>query len=1227
MQISPILSEIQKRLETEVLILDGAMGTMIQKYSLAEADFRGERFLGHAKDLKGNNDLLNITRPEIIEEIHYLYLKAGADIIETNTFSATTIAQADYELQAVADELNVTAVHIAKKAILRYEKEFGGSKKYVAGAIGPTNRTASLSPDVERPEYRAVTFDELVAAYYAQAKALIEAGADLLLPETTFDTLNLKACLFAIEKLQEERDEKLPLMISVTITDRSGRTLSGQTIEAFWNSVRHAGPLSVGINCALGAADMLPYMQELSRITECYTSCYPNAGLPNALSETGYDQTPDLFGEELETFRKDGIVNIVGGCCGTTPEHIAALKARWKTPSVRKPRSMERKMRLSGLEALNINALTEKPFLMIGERTNVTGSPRFAGLIKENKYDVALSIARQQVENGANILDVNFDEAMLDSVACMKKFLNLIASEPDICKIPIMIDSSKWEVLEEGLKCVQGKSIVNSISLKEGEEDFLEKAKLVKKYGAAVIVMAFDEKGQAATLEDKVRICRRAYALLTEKIQFDPCDIIFDPNILTVATGIEEHNNYAVDFIQAIGQIKKSCLFASVSGGISNLSFSFRGNNKVREAMHSVFLYHAIKAGMDMGIVNAGMLEIYEKIDPELRKKCEAVILNQHPNATEELLDYAEKIKSTNEKKVASQEEWRNWDLQEKISHALVKGIDEFIEADTAEALTALKTPLLVIEGPLMNGMKIVGDLFGQGKMFLPQVVKSARVMKKAVAYLQPFMEKQKSGANHSRGTFLIATVKGDVHDIGKNIVSVVLSCNGFKVIDLGVMVSCDKILAAAIENNADMIGLSGLITPSLEEMIYNAQEMERRGMRLPIFIGGATTSRVHTAVKIDPHYSGAVVHISDASLVIESCNQLTGNEKEQFTQKIKQDNLKTREAYLSSLSQKADLVSLKEAKARQFTTDWSRVDIPQPLQKGKIKFEFSLEEISAYIDWSPFFWSWGLKGMFPKILSHEKYGEEAKKLFDDGQKLLKTIVQENIFKPRSLVWIWEAQSDGDDVLIYDDQRNVIDRFVFLRQQREKESTSNSFYCLSDFVAPITCGRTDFLGGFITTAGKEVDDYALTFEKQNDDFTSILVKAIGDRMAEALAELTHKKVRELFGFGASEDLSVEDLILEKYRGIRPAPGYPACPDHLLKHTLWEVMDAEKESGVHLTENGAMSPPSSISGFYFNHPGSKYFHIGKIGQDQLEDYAHRKNMSVEEAKKWLAPLLF
>lgn len=1225
---TPQFTKINHLLQNQALILDGAMGTMIQRYKLTEQDYRGDRFQNHPIDLKGNSDLLNITKPEVIEEIHLQYLEAGANIIETNTFAGTAIAQADYKLEHLVAELNVTAVKVAKQAVQKYLSKNPHRDIFIAGAIGPTNRTASLSPDVERPEYRAVTFDELAQAYGEQAEALLDAGADILLAETIFDTLNAKACLYAIQQSAKKRKSRFPLMVSVTITDRSGRTLSGQTVEAFWNSIRHAEPLSVGINCALGAKEMLPYIKELSRVANCYVSSYPNAGLPNALSDTGYDQTPHLFCEELEDFREQNMVHIIGGCCGTTPDHIRALAERWKGYKPSRPVAVERKMRLSGLEAFNLDVLTEKPFLMVGERTNVTGSPRFAKLIKENKFDEALSIAKQQVENGANIIDINFDEAMIDSPACMQKFLNLVASEPDIARVPLMIDSSKWEVLEVGLKHSQGKCIVNSISLKEGEKDFLEKAQKIKEYGAAAVVMAFDEKGQAATFEEKVRVCQRAYKLLTEKINFDPCDIIFDPNVLTVATGIEEHNNYAKDFIDAIREIKRTCLFSFISGGISNLSFSFRGNNVVREAMHSVFLYHAIRAGLDMGIVNAGMLEIYEKIEPELKAKCEAVILNTHDGATEELIAYAESVKSLSGKKEAQTEDWRSWSLQDRLTHSLVKGLDAYIVADTEEALHVVKTPLKVIEGPLMEGMKVVGDLFGQGKMFLPQVVKSARVMKKAVAFLNPMMEeeKQKTGLS-SQGKFLIATVKGDVHDIGKNIVGVVLGCNGFEVIDLGVMVSCEQIIQEAFNHKADLIGLSGLITPSLDEMAYNLKEFEKRGLKTPVFIGGATTSKIHTAVKLDPHYSSPVVHISDASLVVEACTKLLGTEKDTFSKTVKTQNQNLRETYLKNKSEQNDFVSLQEARTGGFKTDWKQVDIAEPKFTGELSYEFSLDEISRYIDWSPFFWSWELKGLFPKIFEHPKYGVEAKKLYDDAQKMMKKIINEKIFKPKALVHIWNAQSVDDDVVIYDGKQNELAKFFFLRQQKKKDAEiSKNYFCLSDFIAPQNSGKKDFLGGFAVTAGKEVEQYALEFEKAHDDYTSIFVKAIGDRFAEALAELTHKKVREHFHFGTNENLSIEDLIAEKYRGIRPAPGYPACPDHTAKATLWRVMQIEKKIGITLTENYAMTPPSSVSGFYFNHPEAKYFSVNKVDQDQLIDYATRSGLSIEAASRNLSPLL-
>lgn len=1217
---------IEKRLSQEILIIDGAMGTMIQQYKLQEKDFRGELFKNHSIDLKGNSDLLCLTRPDVIKEIHLQYFEAGADIIETNTFTGTSIAQADYKLETWVDRINEAAARVACEARDEFMKKNPSRVCYVAGAIGPTNRTASLSPDVNRPEYRAVTFMELVEAYEQQARALLRSGVDLLLAETSFDTLNLKACIYAIKNIEKEKNERIPLMLSVTITDKSGRTLSGQTAEAFWNSVRHAKPLSVGLNCALGAEEMRPYVAEISRVAEVYTSCYPNAGLPNPLSPTGYDETPASIAGHLAEFARAGLVNIVGGCCGTTPPHIEAIAKKVKSIPPRKPPTAPVQMRLSGLETLNISNSGERSFLMVGERTNVTGSPKFSQLIKQQNFSEALSVARSQVENGANILDVNFDEGMLDSKACMVHFLNLLASEPEISRIPVMIDSSKWEVLEAGLQCLQGKAVVNSISLKEGEKVFLEQAEKIQQYGAAVVVMAFDEQGQAATREDKIRICQRAYKLLTEKIDFDPSDIIFDANILTIATGMEEHNSYALDFIEAVKEIKKTCPGVFTSGGVSNLSFSFRGNNKVREALHSVFLYHALRAGLDMGIVNAGMLEVYDQIDPELRNLCEDVILNKSPEASDKLIAWAESHKKTSSGvKTATVEEWRTWSLEDRMVHSLVKGIDQYIVEDTEEARKKLSFPLKVIEGPLMAGMKVVGQLFGEGKMFLPQVVKSARVMKKAVAYLEPFMEEEKNKTGiENQGTFLIATVKGDVHDIGKNIVGVVLACNGYKVIDLGVMVSCGKILEEAKKHKADIIGLSGLITPSLEEMISNAKEMERSGFKVPLLIGGATTSRVHTAVKIDPHYSGPVSHVADASLVVEVCRQLTGENKEKYFSETKQKSKEIRDNYLSKGT--VDLVSFAESQKAKFQFDWSSYRPPQPDRKGIFEFSVTLDELIPYIDWSPFFWSWELKGTYPQILKNPKYGEEAHKLHQDALNLLKEAQLGKKFSPRSLVGLFPAYSHGEDVHLYDDQSGKeIQSFYFLRQQRKKEAVSGTHYCLSDFISPQKEAK-DHLGLFVVTVGDGVEKWSLECEKQNDDYKAILVKAVGDRLAEALAEWTHKKVREIFGFGKKEDLTNEDLIAEKYQGIRPAPGYPACPDHTSKFDLWKLLDVEKRLGVKLTESAAMTPASSVSGFYFTHPESKYFHVGQIGSDQLQGMAQRRNMSLKELEKWLAPYL-
>ena len=1225
----PTLIELESTLKEKILFLDGAMGTMIQTYKLQEEDFRKGFFENHHKDLKGNNDLLVFTRPEIIKEIHTQYLEAGADIIETNTFSGTRLAQKDYDLESIVYDLNVTAAKIARSACDDFMKKNPGRQCYVAGALGPTNRTASLSPDVNNPAFRAVTFDELVENYYQQTKALIAGGADILLPETVFDTLNLKACIFAIEKFQDEMGIKYPLMLSVTITDASGRTLSGQTVEAFWNSVRHAKPLSVGINCALGAKEMRPYIEELSKIADCFISCYPNAGLPNPLSPTGYDETPLKTAQFVGEFAESGFINILGGCCGTTPPHIAAIVKKVQLKPAHKIPVISKATRLSGLEAFTIQNSESNPFYMVGERTNVTGSPLFAKLIKAGNFDEALSVARQQVENGANIIDINFDEGLLDSKACMIHFLNLVASEPDISRVPIMIDSSKWEVLEAGLKCVQGKCIVNSISLKEGEEPFLKQARLLQQYGAAVVIMAFDENGQAASKDEKVRICKRAYDLLLSKLNFDPNDIIFDANILTVATGIEEHDAYGVNFIEAVREIKKVCPGALTSGGVSNLSFSFRGNNIVREAIHSVFLYHAIKAGLDMGIVNAGMLAVYDEIDPVLREKCEAVVLNKHSNATEELLELAESLKNQSGKKLDTShlEEWRNFTLEERISHSMVKGLDSFIELDAEEARLKYGRPLDVIEGPLMEGMKIVGDLFGQGKMFLPQVVKSARVMKKAVAYLEPFMEEEKrlnAATARQQGVFVIATVKGDVHDIGKNIVGVVLACNGYKVIDLGVMTSCQKILDAAIEHKADIVGLSGLITPSLDEMIHVAKEMERTGFKIPLLIGGATTSKAHTAIKIASHYHAPIAHVGDASLVIEVCSRLLNpNQREAFATELKDLYEKLRERHLNAKNNKSDLISYTEALAHSFKTDWEQTEIAKPSRTGIFNLDISLEELVPYIDWSPFFWTWELKGTYPKILGNETYGTEAQKLFHDAKILLNDIVKNKRFKPISLVGIFPAHSSKDDVVI--NKNGEAKTLHFLRQQKEKIGDDGVYYSLADFIAP-SKDYHDHIGGFVVTTGHEVESWAKNFEEKNDDYSAIMVKALGDRLAEALAEFTHKKVREIFGFGLNENLSNEELIKEKYRGVRPAPGYPACPDHTEKKILWELLEAQERTGVTLTENFAMNPASSVSGFFFNHPEARYFNVGSLGVDQIESYAKRKGMKKAEIEKWLAPNL-
>ena len=1227
-------SRLRELLDQRILYLDGAMGTMIQRHTLGEDDFRGDHFKDAKTDLKGNNDLLSLTRPDIIGDIYRAYYDAGSDIIETNTFSATSVAQADYGLQDAAYDLNKASAELAKQAAADTMAADPARQCFVAGALGPTNRTCSISPDVNNPAHRNITYRELVDAYHEQVRGLVDGGADLLLAETTFDTLNLKAAIFAMEKYFQDTGHRLPVMLSVTITDQSGRTLSGQTIEAFWHSVRHARPLSVGINCALGASEMRPYMEALSSIADCHVSCYPNAGLPNPLSDTGYDETPDMTSGLLRDYAESGFLNIVGGCCGTTPEHIAAIAEHTRELPPRKPASPDAGTRLSGLEPVTISTAVKRAsqdFIMVGERTNVTGSPRFRKLIKEEKFEEALAVARQQVENGAHIIDINFDEGLLDSEACMAHFLKLVASEPDICKVPIMIDSSKWSVIEAGLQCIQGKPIVNSISLKEGEEVFLEQARLLKRYGAAGVVMAFDEKGQAASREGKVRICQRAYKLLTEEAGFPPEDIIFDANILTVATGIKEHNPYAVNFFEAIREIKETCPGALTSGGVSNISFSFRGNNTVREAMHAAFLYHAIEAGLDMGIVNAGMLEVYEEVDKTLLQKVEDVLLNRSDQATDDLLDYAEQFKGQSTGK--KQEEdlaWREGTVAERLSHALVKGITTFVDEDTEEARLQHDRPLQVIEGPLMGGMKVVGELFGAGKMFLPQVVKSARVMKKAVAWLTPYMEKEKAASTGSseRGTMVIATVKGDVHDIGKNIVGVVLGCNNYRIIDLGVMVSCDEILKKAREENADLIGLSGLITPSLDEMIHNAKEMQRQGFNVPLLIGGATTSRLHTAVKIAPHYDGPIVHVADASLAGGVCSNLLNPElADDYVQELQAQQAEDREKFERKTA-KHKFVTLAEARANRVPVEWKPDDLATPQDLDLQQFhDLSLQDIAETIDWSPFFWTMDLKGAYPRILESQKFGQQARELFEDGQKLLQQIIEEERFAPRAIFQFWPANTVGDSLELYtDESRSTILRtFHFLRQQREMTQDS-PHYSLADYVAPKETGLADYVGGFATTMGYEVEKFANTFEQDGDDYTSILVKALGDRMVEALTELLHKKARDFCGFGKTENLQPEDLIKEKYRGIRPASGYPACPDHTEKDTLWNLLDVETHTGISLTESYAMNPPSSVSGLYINHPQAKYFNVGLINKEQAEDYAARKNIPVEEAEKWLQPNL-
>lgn len=1217
---------IKDLLRQRILILDGAMGTMIQRYQLEEKDFRGERLKDHSDDLQGNNDLLSITRPDVIEAIHRAYLDAGADIIETNTFSSTWIAQADYKLESLAYELNVESARVARKAAEAYTLQNPDKPRYVAGALGPTNKTASMSPDVNNPGYRAISFDELVHAYTEQARGLIDGGADLLLVETVFDTLNCKAALYAIEEVFHEKDLRLPVMVSGTITDASGRTLSGQTPEAFYISVAHADLLSVGLNCALGAKDMRPHLESISNIAECFVSAYPNAGLPNEFGQ--YDETPEQMGVQVEDFCASGFINILGGCCGTTPDHIkvmaeVAAKYKPRERAKRSPYTM-----LSGLEPLVLTP--ESNFVNVGERTNVTGSAKFAKLIIEGKFEEALSVAQDQVDGGAQVIDINMDEGMLDSEAAMVKFLHMVASEPSISKLPIMIDSSKWSVIEAGLKCLQGKGIVNSISMKEGEEKFIEQARKVRQYGAAVIVMAFDEKGQADTAARKVEICKRSYDILVDKVGFKPQDIIFDPNIFAIATGIEEHDNYAVDFIEATKKIKELMPLTKISGGVSNVSFSFRGNNPVREAMHSVFLYHAIKAGMDMGIVNAGMLEIYDNIDPVLREKVEDVILNRHAGATEELINFAENIKTQGKKKERD-DSWRKGTVEERLSHALVNGIVDFIDEDTEEARVKYGRPLLVIEGPLMDGMNIVGDLFGAGKMFLPQVVKSARVMKKSVAYLFPFLEEEKKNNVHAKanGKILMATVKGDVHDIGKNIVGVVLACNNYEIIDLGVMVPAEKILKAARDEKVDIIGLSGLITPSLDEMVHVAKEMERQGFRIPLMIGGATTSKIHTAVKIDPGYSGTVVHVLDASKSVTVAGSLLSDDQSmKFSADLKTEYAEMREQHKGRKSN-VEYLSIEDARRNRFSPDWSNYEIPQPKQSGIQVFkDYDLKELVDFIDWSPFFATWELSGRYPRIFENDHYGKEAKKLFDDAQRMLDLIVKEKWLSANAVIGLLPANSVMDDIEVYTDESRKEIRTVFhhMRQQ-SKKAPGQSNFALSDFIAPKESGKSDYVGAFAVSTGFRIEGKLEEFHKQHDDYQSIMLKALADRLAEAFAECMHKRVRtEFWAYAPNEKLDNEQLIEEEYRGIRPAPGYAACPDHLEKKTIWQLLDVEKQTGIQLTESMAMFPAASVSGWYFSHPDSKYFGVGKIQKDQLEDLARRKNMSIPELERWLMPNL-
>jgi len=1232
---------IEQLIKKRILILDGAMGTMIQRYRLTEEHYRGtvlygdysgarKTFADHPVDVRGNNDLLLLTQPHIIRGIHAEYLAAGADILETCTFNSTAASLDDYDMVDLAYELNFAGARLARDVCDEFEAKIANKPRFVAGVLGPTTKTASISPDVNDPGFRNISFDDLVAGYTEAIRGLLDGGADILMVETIFDTLNAKAALFAIEQYFEQHKVRVPVMISGTITDASGRTLSGQTTEAFWNSLSHAKPLSIGLNCALGAELMRPYVEELSRVASCYVSAHPNAGLPNPLSETGYDELPEKTARLLKEFATSGFLNIAGGCCGTSPAHIKAIAEALKDLPPRRIPDIEHRLRLSGLEPFNIG--DDTLFVNVGERTNVTGSKMFARLILNGNYAEAVSVARQQVENGAQIIDINMDEAMLDSQAAMTKFVNLLASEPDISRVPLMIDSSKWDVIEAGLKCVQGKAVVNSISLKEGEAAFIKSARLVRRYGAAAVVMAFDEQGQADTFKRKTEICKRSYDILVKQVGFLPEDIIFDPNIFAIATGIEEHNNYAVDFINATAWIKQHLPYAKISGGVSNVSFSFRGNDAVREAIHTVFLYHAIKAGMTMGIVNAGQLGVYEQIPQALRDAVEDVVLNRDPDAGEKLVTMAESVKTGAKTQVADLE-WRKGTVQERLTHALVRGITDFIVADTEEARLQAKFPVEVIEGPLMVGMNVVGDLFGAGKMFLPQVVKSARVMKQAVAHLVPYIEAEKlrSGDNKPKGKIVMATVKGDVHDIGKNIVTVVLQCNNFEVINMGVMVPCQQILDTARESNADIIGLSGLITPSLEEMAHVAKEMQRQGFTIPLLIGGATTSRVHTAVKVEPNYlSGPTVYVTDASRAVGVCsNLLSATLRDEYVAGIKAEYIAARDQHENKKT-RAVYVTLAEARAHGVKTDWKNYTPPRPWLPGVHRFEsYPLDKIAEYMDWTPFFQAWELAGRYPKILQDEVVGEEARKLFADAQAMLKKIIKEKWLTANAVFGLFPANTvNSDDIEIYTDEtrRKVAMTWHNLRQQTKKPADIPN-YCLADYVAPKESGVADYIGAFAVTAGIGIDARVAEFEKQNDDYNAILLKALADRLAEAFAELLHARVRrEFWGYATDETLDNDALIAEKYRGIRPAPGYPACPEHSEKGPLFELLQAPLNAGITITENFAMLPTAAVSGFYFSHPQSQYFATGKIDKDQAEDYARRKGWTLEEAERWLAPVL-